>query len=235
MELKGRLRLIADKVPACRITADIGTDHAYIPIHLVRNRICEAAVAADVRKGPLRSADENIRLYGLQERIITRMGNGLEPIRADELDAVVIAGMGGQLIAEILEAGREKAEKAGTLVLQPMNAPEVLRYWLYMNGFSILDEELVQESGKLYNVICAHWTGEVRQVPEIYLHIGEKLFEKCDPLLTSLMDKKLVQWGKVYKEIREGQAEESDALRQVNRLMGTLRDVRNQYIAERKM
>jgi tRNA (adenine22-N1)-methyltransferase len=229
MELKGRLRLIADKTPTCRIVADIGTDHAYIPIYLVKNKICDMAIAADVKKGPLRSAGENIKLHGLEGEIATRLGSGLEPVQKEELDVAVIAGMGGQLISEILETSREKAQKATALVLQPMNAPEVLRQWLYENGFCIYDEELVQEGIKLYNVVCARWTGEKKEVAAIYLYIGEKLLEKRDPLLKSLMDRRLLQWKKVYQEIKEGQTGESVTQRQLYQMIVALQDLQNKF------
>jgi len=112
MELKGRLKLIADLTPKCNIVCDIGTDHAYIPIYLVMNKKCQRALACDVRKGPIGFAEKNIAEYGLSQYISTRIGYGLEPLEDNEVDVVVIAGMGGLLIKKywkkVLERQKSK-------------------------------------------------------------------------------------------------------------------------------
>lgn len=191
MELKGRMKLIADKVNPCSIVCDIGTDHAYIPIYLVSRKVCNRAVASDVRKGPILIAEGNIAHYGLSDRIETRLGNGLDNIKKSEADVIIIAGMGGMLIKEILAQGFEKAKKANRLILQPMNAAEVVREWLYENGFEISDEELAQEGEKLYTVVVAKWTGKVRRADDTDFLIGEKLIERIDPLLHTYIIRKI--------------------------------------------
>ena len=98
LKLNARLEMIAERIPKCRILADVGTDHAYIPIYAVKNGYCRKSLAVDLREGPLGMASANIKRYGLGEFIETRLGNGLEPITLDECDVVVIAGMGGSLI-----------------------------------------------------------------------------------------------------------------------------------------
>lgn len=201
MELKGRLKLIADKVPKCRLLCDVGTDHAYIPIYLVERGICEKAIASDVRKGPIDIADENIRKAGLENVVECRLGYGLDTLEEHESDVIVIAGMGGALIAEILNKGFIKAKKATCLVLQPMKAPEVLRQWLYLNGFDITDEELIGEENKIYNVIVARWTGVIREQEPIFLLIGEKLVEKRDLLLSRLLSRNI----RILDKIIQGQ------------------------------
>ncbi|MCX7921610.1 MAG: class I SAM-dependent methyltransferase [Clostridia bacterium] len=201
MELKGRLKLIADKVPACETICDIGTDHAYIPIFLILKGICKKAIAADVKTGPLLAAEENIKLYKLGEYIETRLGNGLEPISRGEAEAIVIAGMGGALIREILQKGFDVAKEAELLILQPMNAVEAVREWLYESGFEIYDEELVSEEEKIYNVITARWTGSVKKPQLIHYYIGESLIRKKDPLLKKYIGKKIILSEKIIAEI----------------------------------
>lgn len=201
MDLKGRLKLIAQKVPECDRVCDIGTDHAYIPIYLIQNHVCKKAIAADVGQGPLSAAEENIRSHKLEDRIETRLGDGLEPIAEDEADVIVIAGMGGILIKDILERDIAKAKKAKGLVLQPMNALEVTREWLYVHGFEILDEELTNEGEKIYNVIVCKWTGKRNKVEKINYYIGKKLIERRDPLLPVYLEKKLRQVKGVLKEM----------------------------------
>jgi tRNA (adenine22-N1)-methyltransferase len=193
MEIKGRLKLIADKIPRCGILADIGTDHAYIPVYAVLNDITKKALATDIRSGPVEIAQKNIRKYGLQQNIEARLGNGLDPVSGQETDVIVIAGMGGVLIQEILRNGIEKAKKAGLLILQPMNAVEVIRKWLNENGFEIIDEALAMEESKLYNVICSKWTGRCSEFDEYDYYMGNKLINGSDPLLKNYLEKKLNQ------------------------------------------
>ena len=192
MELKGRLKLIADKVPKCTIVNDIGTDHAFIPVYLVKKGVCKKAIAVDVRQGPLLAASDNIKHFKLQEVIETRLGDGLEPISIEEADVIVIAGMGGILIKDILGREMDKAKAANTLVLQPMNSIEILREWLYEKGFIIYDEELVDEGEKVYNVINAKWSGSMEPHEVIDYFIGPLLVKKKDQLLRRILNKKVV-------------------------------------------
>ncbi len=191
MRLNNRLKMIADNIPPCTTVSDIGTDHAYIPIYAVQNGLCEKALAADLRSGPLEMANKNIKRNGLETHVETRLGNGLEPILPSECDVIVIAGMGGQLIRDILSASGEKAQRARLLLLQPNNAPDALRRWLYENGYAIVDEALALDAGKYYCLISAQWTGEAVEKDLFTYYIGEKLFEKKDPLLPQYIRKKL--------------------------------------------
>lgn len=191
MKLNGRLKLIAESIPKCDMIADIGTDHAYIPIYAVQQGICKRALAADLRKGPIRMARANIRKNGLEDVIETRLGDGLEPIGVDECEIVVIAGMGGPLIKKILSDSLEKAQKASKLLLQPNNAVDVLRRWLYQNEFEIYSEKLVEDSGKLYCLIETSWTGIQVHGDDFTYYIGERVFEGNDRLLERYLEKKL--------------------------------------------
>lgn len=210
MELKGRLKLIADMTPKCNIVCDIGTDHAYIPIYLIKNDRCDKAVACDVKKGPIRVANKNIEKYGLSQYITTRVGDGVEPVSEGEEDVIIIAGMGGILIGEILKNGFDKVRKANTLIIQPMNAIEVVRQWLYENGFDIYDERLTNEDHKIYNVLACKWTGNVQKMEEIYYYIGEKLFENQDKLLKRFIEKKIGQVDRVIGEMEKMNEKDSE-------------------------
>ncbi|HEX9062983.1 MAG TPA: class I SAM-dependent methyltransferase [Clostridia bacterium] len=201
MELKGRLRLIAENVPECRKICDIGTDHAYIPIYLVKNRVCELAVASDVKKGPIEAAQRNICQYGLQDVIETRLGYGLETISPGECETAVIAGMGGILISQILEKSIGVAKAAELLVLQPQNSIDILRRWLYQSGFDILDEQLTNEGEKIYGVILSKWVGKTTEIDEIYYYIGEKLIDKKDALLDKYIAKVQRRFNKIIAGI----------------------------------
>lgn len=202
MILKGRIKLIADMIPECDILSDIGTDHAYIPIYSVEKEKCRKAIACDIREGPVAVANKHIRQYGMEGRIETRIGSGLKPLREDEMDVCVIAGMGGVLIREILTEDLEKAKLAKSLVIQPMNCIELVREWLYLNGFEIFDEGLINEGFRIYNVIVARWTGKITKKEQIYHYIGEKLIEKKDPLLKKYINRRLELINRVINQMQ---------------------------------
>lgn len=212
LNLKGRLKLIADKVPKCNVAADIGTDHAYIPIYLVQNEICRKAIASDVKIGPVNIAKNNISLYRLTEKIETRLGNGLDTIEVDEADSIIIAGMGGTLFIELLEANKHKAVKAEALILQPMNDLDIVRKWLFDNEFDIYDEELVAEGPKLYCVLAAKFHGSKNEYSDFELHVGRKLINRRDPLLQAYCQMKVRQIERVLVQMQS--MEEDDMLKE---------------------
>lgn len=191
-----RLLAIAQSVPQGKSVADIGTDHAYIPIYLCQKEKAERALAMDVRKGPLFRAEANIRRYQLDSRIETRLSDGLSALCEGEADTVVIAGMGGLLIAELLQRAPVRAK---TYVLQPMTAVAELRMWLHSHGFCIVDERLAQEGEKLYSILVVTH-GNMTIAKPVYAYVGEKLLEKKEPLTPVLVAKLM----KKYTEAREG-------------------------------
>ncbi len=203
LELKGRLKLIADKVPECGTVADIGTDHAYLPIYLIRQGRCKKAIASDVRIGPVQAADRNILKYKLGDVIETRMGSGLKTIEKNEADAIIIAGMGGTLLTELLEADAEKVCGEAVLVLQPMNDLDVVRKWLYHHNFNIFDEELSAEGNKIYCVMAARFDGQNKGYEDFQLHVGECLIKKQDPLLLSYCEMKVRQIDRVLGQLED--------------------------------
>ena len=153
MRLDARLKAIADFVPIGSRVADIGTDHAQLAIELIESGRASKVIAADKNAGPLDAARKNISAAGLDARIEIRLGDGLKVIRADEVDAVCMAGMGGALMVEILSAGVEKSIER--LILQPMNAVDRVRAWLELNGWVIVDEDLAEVGGIVYEIISA--------------------------------------------------------------------------------
>lgn len=160
-----------------KTVADIGTDHAYIPIHIVKNNISEHVIATDLRKGPLLIAENNIKKNGLSDKIELRLGSGLAPVENIEAETFIIAGMGGELITNILKDDKEKAQNAKYLVLQPMNSQDVLRKWLAENGFSVIKEDLAVEEYKVYNIIVVQ-----KGTPRVYenefdLHVPTYLYD----------------------------------------------------------
>jgi tRNA (adenine22-N1)-methyltransferase len=200
MKISPRLKSTADLIKKGSYPADIGTDHAYIPIYLIKTGICDKAIAADIKKGPLLRAERNIKIYGMQDRISIRRGSGLSPIEIGEVDCAILAGMGGYLICNILDKDKRKAKSIEYFVFQPMQAPEVLRKYLYHNNYRIIDEKLAKEDDKIYQVITAeHGTEYVED--DIYFEIGKNLINSRDPLVNEFLYKKILSLKKVMLKI----------------------------------
>ncbi|MBR7092118.1 MAG: SAM-dependent methyltransferase [Clostridia bacterium] len=154
-----RLQSVAARVRPGRRLADIGTDHAYLPVWLVQQGVCPCAVATDLRRGPAEHARQTVAAAGLADRIDVRVGDGLAPLRPGEADDIVLAGMGGDTIAAILAAASWIRDPALHLVLQPQSRAEKTRAFLLENGFSLLREETVLSAGRRYLIIQAAYTG----------------------------------------------------------------------------
>ncbi len=173
MKLSPRLKAAADFVRCGKKIADIGTDHAHLPIYLVENKICPCAVASDVRPGPIANAKENVKQAGLEDKISLRLASGLDMVKTDEADDIVIAGMGGILIAELIEKAPWLKDSGKHLVLQPQSHAEILREFLIKNGYYIEKEEICEDAGRLYCVMSIYFDGTVRTYPEYYEYYGE--------------------------------------------------------------
>lgn len=159
-ELGVRLSAVAARIRQGARVADIGTDHALLPVWLLQSGRCPSAVASDIGEGPAAAARRTVAGAGLETTISVRVGDGLSPVLPDEVDDVVIAGMGGETIAEILAAAPWVADARYRLVLQPMSKPERLRTFLAENGFSIQEEDVAAEGERLYTVMTVAFTGE---------------------------------------------------------------------------
>jgi tRNA (adenine22-N1)-methyltransferase len=203
--LKERLGFIYSKVPQGRVIADIGTDHGYLPISLLKRGKCEKVIATDVKTGPLQNVSKNALKFGVGDQIEIRMGDGLEPIKLYEADVIIISGMGGALMSEILKQGLKKAEKTESLVLQPMNGIFELREFLYTHGFDIYEEGLCREDGKIYNVILARYDGLTREKSLLEIYVGEKLIQNQDPYLQDWIQRNLEIWKRIIEGMEKAQ------------------------------
>lgn len=153
-KLSKRLAAVAAYVPKNSRLADVGSDHAYLPLFLVEKGHIDFAVAGEVVQGPYQSALANVTQASKQEQIQVRLANGLAAINSsDQIDIITIAGMGGRLIADILSAGMAKLANVQRLILQPNNREDELRIWLEENGFQIVAEEMVVENQKFYEIL----------------------------------------------------------------------------------
>lgn len=156
--LDKRLSAVAALVRQGSRLADIGTDHAYLPVHLVQVGVCPSAIASDIGAGPLDAARRTVTENGLTSEIALRLGDGLATVSAGEVEDIAIAGMGGETIVAILEAAPWVQNEGIRLILQPMTRAEDLRRWLLTHGFTVLEEHLITAGRHLYPVLAAEYT-----------------------------------------------------------------------------
>lgn len=220
LELTPRLKAIAAWVPQGAKLADIGTDHAYLPVWLVLHGRVESAIASDLRKGPLERARLTGRTYGA-EGIDYRLGNGLSGIGPQEADTIVIAGMGGENIASILAAAPWTGDGVHTLLLQPMTRSAQLRRFLMENGYAITREALVRDRGTIYPVMEVK-AGQM-ELTLGQLHGGAKLL--ADPLGERYIIEKIIRMqGAVVGLSRSAAPEKADEIRDTITALMELRE-----------
>lgn len=190
LKLKSRLNMAAQMVRKGSRIADIGTDHAYLPASLILDGSVPCAIAADLRKGPLENAEATVTSYGITDKVELRLSDGLKCINPSEVDDIVIAGMGGILISEILEAAPWVKNRNIQLILQPQSHDEVLRKWLWDNGFKITKEDACFEDGKTYICMATVYTGESSTHSEAEILLGG-FITRSDEASVSFCEKKL--------------------------------------------
>ena len=193
MSLSDRLSSVKNTVIECDTACDVGCDHGFVSIELVKTGVAKRVIACDINKGPLEAAGRNISAANLSDRIETRLGDGLSRVSvADSVESIVIAGMGGSLMAKILEEGKEVAAKAKQLVLQPQSENFLVRKWLRDNGYTILKEQMLVDMGKYYVIIDARPGSCIPQDPsmtELYDTYSEYLIKNKDEVLKAYLEK----------------------------------------------
>ena len=220
IKLTPRLKTIADEIEKGETMADIGTDHGFLPLYLWEMGVCPHVIMADISKGSLSKAEENCRSLHPDTAFDLRLGSGIEVLDTGEVEAVVIAGMGGILMTGILGADIEKSWSFKKLVLQPRNRIGQLRWWLYNNGFCISNEKLVRE-GKY---ICEVLTVVPREIAvtgdlgpdDIEYEFPHKLIDFKNELTEEYLNKKLDLEKMILKSMSQGRQEEPARLRRQN-------------------
>jgi tRNA (adenine22-N1)-methyltransferase len=239
-----RLGTIARYVPSGSRLADIGSDHALLPVFLLQNQVCTFAIAGDVSEGPLRAAKQQIARAGFHKSIMARKGNGLAVLEEDEIDVVTIAGMGGTLIRTILETGKQQLERVSMLILQPNVGEETVRRWLHENDWFLTDESILEEDGRIYEVLVAKRIDGARADSErLYstndrcltsnhadwmFRIGPWLLHRNEPLLIPKWSEELLKRQRVVEHLKrsnsaEAQLKSAEIARHINELEGILR------------
>lgn len=192
-KISKRLCTAASYVRNGAVVADIGTDHAYLPIYLVLNGKVSSAYASDINEGPIKKANENIQKHCLNDKISTKVISGLDGIEKIAPSDIVICGMGGELIVKILENSPYIRQESIRLILQPMTQVDKVREYV-SNGFSTIAEDIVFEDEKVYQILCLRYDGAFHPLTKTELELGklniEKNSENFKILLNSTIDKK---------------------------------------------
>lgn len=223
MNLSRRLQIVAQAVtPGHRVT-DVGTDHGYVPIYLIKNQCCEKAIAMDVNKGPLERAREHIKSEGLTDQIETRLSDGLAMLSPEETDSVVIAGMGGDLICRILGRAPEFFEAKTEFILQPQSEWFKVRHLLHHNGYHIQNEWFVKEDGKYYVVMKAKAAEDemfscLNYPEETDYMYGRLLIEEKNPVLLEYLNKERDKKKKIATQIGDKTVRYGELMDEVEQL-----------------
>lgn len=180
MKLTPRLKAVAELVPKGTRVADIGSDHAYVPVHLVRSGRAISVIASDVHHGPVENAQKVVEKFGLDKVIEVRHGSGFETYKTGEIDVAILAGMGGYLIRDLIIEGMPLVKTLKLLVLQPMVAMRELRAWLLEQGFEFVEERVAVEGKKYYEIFSVHYSGKPQMATQKVIEIGQAMIRSED-------------------------------------------------------
>lgn len=200
VKLSERLSSVASMITPELVVADVGCDHGYLSIYLIENNIAKSVIASDVRPGPLSKAKENVSVYGVADKVDIRLSDGLLEYSKGEVTSIVMSGMGGNLMMEILTKGMEVVEGAKELILQPQSEIRGLRHFLQDRGFLIISESMVFEDGKYYPMMKAikepmNWDRE------IYFIYGKILLREQNPVLHQFLLQERDYYVNLYSEL----------------------------------
>ena len=239
MQLSKRLQTVVSMVTPGNRVADIGCDHAYTAIYLVKNNISPYVIAMDVNKGPLDKARDNIKRYGVAEKIIARQSDGMEKLQPGEADTILIAGMGGRLMIRILTGNMGVLYAARELVLQPQSEIHLVRKALKDMGFLIIKESMVKEDGKYYVILKAKAASsdindrKCQLIEPEHFYFGRLLLEEKNPILLEHLQSEKQVYENIYSELvtrqtkqsNERHAEIAGLLALINRAMDYYKEV----------
>lgn len=215
LKLSNRLEMVANEIPNGARLADIGSDHAYLPIYCYLNGIVSFAIAGEVVEGPFQTAKKQVERLGLTRFIEVRKGNGLEVVEKGEINVVTICGMGGTLISSILDAGKEKLVGVKRLILQPNIAAISVRKWLLHNGWNLIEEHILEEDQKIYEVLVAEVGDPLQAYNELEITkeilVGPYLLKKKNKTFIKKWTQEKQNWQRIIAQLSE--ANESEEIR----------------------
>jgi tRNA (adenine22-N1)-methyltransferase len=230
-KLSVRLDMVADFVPKGSKLVDIGSDHAYLPCFLAKKGIVSYAIAGEVVAGPFESARKQVLAEGLSEVIDVRLGDGLDVIQPGEANCITIAGMGGALITSILERGKDKLSSVKRLVLQPNISAISIRKWLLENGWELVDERILDEDGKIYEILVAEKGDPEKPYEnnkESGLLLGPILLQKQNEPFKKKWSLEVMNWRRIYDQLEnatkslEMEQKKQEILEKINLVEGAL-------------
>ncbi len=211
MKLPPRLAKVAEFIPAGKVVADIGTDHALLPLYLLEKGISPGVIAVEAGIKPFRRAENSLCRHPLGSRVVLRLGSGLQALgKEDGVEAAVIAGMGSATIRDILSRKPPELAELKLFILQPMSRPEELRSWLPQKGFRVVDESLVKDDGRIYEVFLVLYHPEAGCPDSPF---GVRLREKKDPLLEEYVAVKINKTKVILKNLDRTGRKDADDLR----------------------
>lgn len=208
VQLSKRLQMVAGFVEENAVLADIGSDHAYLPTYLVKKGVIKKAIAGEVVKGPYESAVKNVQRENVSDQITVRLANGLQAIqKEDGVTTVTIAGMGGPLIAKILEEGKALLSSVKRLVTQPNIHAVSIRDWATQNGWYIVDEKILKEDDKIYEIVVME-KGR-KEYTALERLLGPVLMEEKNAVFHEKWQREVKQWKQILKSLEEASEETS--------------------------
>lgn len=209
MLLSDRMRAVVGLVQPCKSIADIGCDHGYVTMELIRRKLCSHVIAMDINSGPLDSARRNIADYDMQDYIETRLSDGVSALDAGEVEGIICAGMGGKLVISILEQGKKLVNTMKQVILQPQSELDEVRSYLRRNGFFIEKEDIIYEDGKYYPMMRALPGSSVKQETQRFTRIqdtyGPYLLETAHPILKRYLLRQKTNLEDIRKHLLEQQ------------------------------
>ena len=224
MELSIRLKAIASMIEKCDSIVDVGTDHGYIPIYLVKNGLIKSAIASDINRGPVEKAKNNVFSNDVSTQINCRLGSGLATVNKGEVQVAIVAGMGGNLIRDILEADLDVVKQLKYMILQPVQNAEVLREYLYSTGYEILDEEICVDDGKFYEIIKAKYNTKPVVLDSIYYEISKILLDKKHLVMQKFIEYKLQKYSKIHDALNENSLSSKNRKEQLYHVISRLKE-----------
>ena len=206
VELSPRLKTVASFLEGVTLLCDVGSDHAYLLVYAIQQGLITSAIAGEVVKGPFESAQQTVQDYVLTDKISVRLGDGLDVVTSkDEVAAISICGMGGELIARILEQGRVKGTLTGNekLVLQPNVAEHLLRQWLVDHHYEILEEVVVEDHRRLYEIIVAEKREQSVLLTATQIKFGPKLIENPTNFVIRKWERQLRKIEEILEQLKQ--------------------------------
>lgn len=228
IELGERLTRVASFVPNGSKVCDVGSDHAYLPVYLIQNKKITSAIAGEVVEGPFLSAKHTVRDYLMEDHIEVRFGDGLQILsKEDEVTAVTICGMGGELISRILEAGYSGSHLNGRerLILQPNVAEHYVREWLMNHSYQIVEETVVSDNHRLYEIIVAEPSNEQVEYTELELKYGPILLKEPSELSVAKWKRTNRKNKEILEQLQKSKTPQHEKIEQFEKAFNELQGV----------